>query len=149
MDETDPLSDRTQCVVANNCTSLNANVTCGVPQGSVLGPLLFLTYINDLGSTLTNSDHFLYADDTVIYSSGSNQRQITHNLQLDLNNFHSWCQGNKLTINTKKSNIVTFGTKHKINKSQDIKLYLNNEKLDRVPCYKYLGVYLGPKFRNT
>ena len=93
----------------NNCFSSKANVTCGVPQGSVLGPLLFLVYINDLGSILRHSKHFLYADDTVIYCSGKNQNAIENLLQLDLSYFENWCKGNKLTINTKKSNINHLG----------------------------------------
>ena len=136
------LTDRKQCVVANNCTSSNAKVTRGVPQGSVLGPLLFLAYINDLKSFLERSNHFLYADNTVIYCSGNNQHQIKQNLQADLNKFNSWCKGYKLTINTKKSNIVSFGTKKRLAKFHNPILYLNNEKLDRVSYYKYLGVYM-------
>ena len=96
------LTDRTQCVFANNIVSSMANITNGVPQGSVLGPLLFLVYINDLGSVLKNTNHFLYADDTVIYCSGKNQDTIKNQLQQDLDKFGKWCKGNKLTMNTKK-----------------------------------------------
>ena len=129
-------------MVANNCSSMKANVTCGVPQGSVLGPLMFLIYINDLNSVLKYSKHFLYADDTVIFCSGDNQNAVENNLQQDLNSFGTWCKGNKLTINTKKSNVVTFGTRNRISKIRNLSLYVNNEKLLRVPFYKYLGVYL-------
>ena len=99
-------------------------------------------YINDLGSILKFSDHFLYADDTVIYCSGENLLETTQHLQRDLDTFNIWCKGNKLTINTKKSNIVTFGTKHKLSKIREVRILLNNELLSRVPFYKYLGVYL-------
>ena len=63
------LSNRTQCTIANNITSSFEPVTCGVSQGSVLGPLLFLIFINDLGAVLTHSAHKFYADDTVLYTS--------------------------------------------------------------------------------
>ena len=116
--------------------SSKADITCGVPQGSVLGPLLFLVFINDLNSILVHSD------DTVIYLSGNNQNIVETYLQQDLNSFGKWCSGNKLTVNTKKSNIVTFGMKRRISKIHDITLHLNNEKLIKVPFYKYLGVYL-------
>ena len=136
------LSDRTQCVFANNIVSSMARITNGVPQGSVLGPLLFLVYINDLGSVLNYSKHLLYADDTVIYCSDNNQNTIENQLQYDLDRFGTWCKGNKLTINSKKSNFVTFGTKCRITKIHNLTISLNEEKLAKVPTYKYLGVYL-------
>ena len=64
------LHGRTQCTVANDITSDPLPITCGVPQGSILGPLLFLCYINDLSSTIKTAKHNLYADDTAVHQSG-------------------------------------------------------------------------------
>ena len=78
-----------------------------------MGPLLFLVYVNDLGNALQGSGHYLYADDTVIFKSGINVPDTVAELQNDLNGFGSWCRANKLSINTKKSNYVIYGTKQK------------------------------------
>ena len=106
------LFSRTQTTFANNKTSSIAPITCGVPQGSVLGPLLFLIYVNDIQNLFKHSKHFLYADDTVIYLSGTDINDVVHKLQADLLSFSKWCNGNKLTVNTKKLNIVIYGTKN-------------------------------------
>ena len=136
------LRDRSQCTVANNISSLTSPVKCGVPQGSVLGPLLFLIYVNDMKNILCHSHHYLYADDTVIYISGTNTIDVVNKLQDDLNNYNIWCKGNKLTVNTKKSDFVIYGTKSKVSKIHYLELKLNGENLSRVPFYKYLGVFL-------
>ena len=64
------LTDRQQVTIANGVTSSHLNITCGIPQGSTIGPLLFITYVNDVSSVLQNCKYHLYADDTVIYASG-------------------------------------------------------------------------------
>ena len=81
------LSNRTQCTMANNLTSAKAPITCGVPQGSVLGPLLFLIYVNDMQNVLLYSEHYLYADDTVIFISGNDTADVVNKLQIDLNRY--------------------------------------------------------------
>ena len=91
---------------------------------------------------LLHSKHYLYADDTVIFMSGMNVPDIVHKLQIDLDRYNKWCNGNKLTVNTKKSNFVVYGTKSKVSKVKDVVLKLNGDELNRVPFYKYLGVYL-------
>ena len=100
------LQNRQQCTLANNICSSKAVVRCGVPQGSVLGPLLFLIYVNDMKGVLCHSKHYLYADDTVIYISGTDTADAVNKLQLDLYNYGIWCKGNRLTVNTKTSNFL-------------------------------------------
>ena len=134
---------RYQLVGIGNTKCLRWRVqTNANPQGSVLGPLLFLIYVNDLGKSLKNSKHYLYADDTVIFNSGLNLQNILSDLQVDLNSFGTWCEGNKLTINTKKSNYVVYGTRQKVSKIRHCVLSLQNDVLYRTPSYKYLGVYI-------
>ena len=136
------LKHRSQCTLASNICSKKAPIKCGVPQGSVLGPLLFLIYVNDMKNILLHSKHYLYADDTVIYLSGANVADVVNKLQTDLKRYGIWCKGNKLTVNTRKSNFVIYGTKSRVSKVQNLNFELHGDKLIRVPYYKYLGVYL-------
>ena len=86
------------------------DITCGVPQGSVLGPLLFLLYINDLCDTITQCCTYLYADDTVLVSNEPDIYTAYLNLQHNLGNVTNWCKGKKLSINVKKTKGMLFGT---------------------------------------
>ena len=101
------LTNRTQRVSLNNNVSEPAHVTCGVPQGSILGPLLFLLFINDLPLVLKNSANAdLYADDTTIYDVQCNIDQLESNLQFSLNALHVWCRQNVMDLNTEKTNVM-------------------------------------------
>ena len=138
------LTDRKQCTIANNIVSSNENIVCGVPQGSVLGPLLFLIYINDISSVIRNSKISMYADDTVVYISHTNMNNAIALIQSDLTSVYTWCNSNKLTINCKKTKFCLFGMRSAIKKSktQDVQLSLSNQILERVCSYKYLGLTL-------
>ena len=109
------------------------NVLSGVPQGSVLGPLLFLLYINDLPS-LINSECRLFADDAVIY----NTRNNSEILQNDLNKLQSWACEWQLSFNSSKCSVLSVGEK----KSEQA-YYLSNSKLQNVNTHPYLGVELS------
>ena len=96
------LSDRTQYVNVNGCQSKLENVNFGVPQGSILGPLLFLTFINDLPTALKNSIADIYADDTTIsYSDHYNisPQAITNGIQTDIDELQLWSNRNRMTLN--------------------------------------------------
>ena len=138
------LSNRKQCTQANEIVSGLRNLTYGVPQGSVCGPLLFLLYINDLSKTHKNSKVSLYADDTVIYLSHNDDDIALRLLQDDLNQLQKWCCMNKITINCKKTKYCVFGMSNAIKKSKTANsiLSLNNHILSRVCSYKYLGFTL-------
>ena len=141
------ISGRNQCTVANDTMSQKRLITCGVPQGSVCGPLLFLLYINDITSSLKNCKVSLYADDTVVYVSHSNIQTALQLLQHDLNLLNVWCSKNKLTINCKKTKYCVFGMRSTVKKSYNIDtiISLNNTVLDRVCSYKYLGFILDDR----
>ena len=87
---------RKQKVVINNIESRMENVLCGVPQGSILGPLLFLMFINDLPLYTNNVATDLYADYTTLYMVGETQEYIEQNLQMALQNLSEWCKLNAI-----------------------------------------------------
>ena len=97
----DYLTNRTQFTMANGTGSSLLGVECGVPQGSVLGPLLFLIFINDMGNSIKNNNYKLYADNTVLYSRRSGDSDVTQrvNIQSDLNNVQNWCKKNAIMMN--------------------------------------------------
>ena len=132
--------------MVNGIESDFENVTCGVPQGSVLGPLLFLLYINDLCGVITQSKLYLYADDTVLVTSAPNVYTAHLHLQNDLNNVANWCKGNKLSINVKKTKSMLIGTKSMVKKQNILpKLQIQNVAIDYVFQYKYLGVTIDER----
>ena len=97
------LTDRTQSVSIENHLSSAANISSGVPQGSVLRPLLFIIYISDLPLAVGLTSVMLYADDTVIFSAASSIDQLQLNLSLDLNVVSNWLTANGLFLNLKKT----------------------------------------------
>ena len=97
------LLNRKQKVVINNIESTTENIVCGVPQGSILGPLLFLMFINDLPLYTDNVNTDLYADDTTIFQISNSQHFIEQNLQLALRKLSVWCILNGMLLNTKKN----------------------------------------------
>ncbi len=91
--------------------SITLNITCGVPQGSILGPLLFLIYINDLATVPEKVFSILFADDTNIFLSGNNLKEMTQTFNVKLAKIHKWLQVNKLSINIDKTNYMIFKSK--------------------------------------
>ena len=109
------LNDRRQKVALNGETSSFQNVTCGVPQGSILGPLLFLLFINDLPISLRNvvSSTDMYADDTTIYDIQNSKHAVEHNLQSSMFLLEQWCKQNGMVLNTDKTKVLLITTPHK------------------------------------
>ena len=136
------LSIRQQCSLANNVRSTLLPLTCGVPQGSILGPLFFLLYINDCIQPEDDHKTMLYADDSVLYVSGKNILTLSTRLKAALTTFYTWTSINKLTLNENKTKIMTFASSKKIKKIQKPKIKLNNNTIKSVVSYKYLGVIL-------
>ena len=101
---TNYLTNCTQQTLAYGILSKELTVSCGVPQGSVLGPLFFILYINDVQMALRGSNLQLYADDTVIFEAGQNHNEAVGKIQPVLDKFNVWCHANKLSLNTSKTN---------------------------------------------
>lgn len=130
------LTNRSQYVSANNFDSSTTPVRSGVPQGSVLGPLLFLIYINDLPNNISSTMR-LFADDCVIYRQISNNNDIT-TLQTDLTNVLNWCKLWQMELNVSKCKSMRISR----NTTACPNYFLNSTVLDPVPSYKYLGVHI-------
>ena len=108
------LRDRKQKIKVNGRLSEHRMVKCGVPQGSILGPLLFIIYINDLGKYLNECCINLYADDTALYTGANSHIELLLNLRLELSIVSEWLKANRLTLNTKKTKFVIFGSRQKL-----------------------------------
>ena len=100
---------RSQKTVANGVISDSREVTYGVPQGSFLGPLFFLAYINGMSNAVKDVKLSLYADDTVLYVCGDDIRTCTQSIQVNLDRFSNWCHLNALKINSDKTKFLIFG----------------------------------------
>ena len=135
------LVGRKQCVSMYQCTSDFVTIKSGVPQGSILGPLLFCLYINDLCNLdfHPNTKISLYADDTAVFSHGYDVLQVQEILQKDFDLIVKWLENNDMYLHPSKTKIMLFGPKKKIqNKQPVIKFY--NTALEQVDKTKYLGL---------
>ena len=102
------LTNRTQTTQIGSHISNKLETTCGVPQGSVLGPLLFLLYINDIHHCSDKLTFYLFADDTNILYADKNLKSLELTVNAELHNLYNWLTSNKLTLNIKQSNFVIF-----------------------------------------
>ena len=134
------LSNRRQYVSIDQQSSSSLPVSYGVPQGSVLGPLFFLIYINDLPNCTTFPPR-LFADDTCVIVKDKDLKNLEIKCNNELRNVYEWMLANKLTINSAKSQALLIPFKKKI-KHTDFKIVLNHSDLQVLPNLKYLGIYL-------
>ena len=138
------LSNRIQYVAFNNCTSDLGNITCGVPQGSILGPLLFILYVNDITYTSNILDFILFADDTTILYSHKDVNSKINVVNKELYEVTNWFKANKLSVNATKTNFMILGTPYMTSTKtrEDLKVSLDNTVLKRVKFTKFLGVLI-------
>ncbi len=118
------------------------SVTCGVPQGSILGPLLFILYINNLPFVIKNCETFLYADDTAIIATGRDEVEITLKLNEAMNAASLWLNNNKLSLNVSKTKCMYIGTNARIARADFPSVSCMQEIIEEVDHFKYLGVVL-------
>jgi len=138
------LDGRTQRVCLNNKTSTLKLITSGVPQGSILGPILFSIFINDLFAVVENASIHCYADDVQIYLS--NRIGLTEDLCFRLNedllNISTWAERNSLRLNPQKSNVLPI-SRHDIDVSHLPPIHIGSEQLKYVSKATNLGFVLN------
>ena len=138
-----------QCTEIGDVQSELEIIKCGVPQGSVLGPLLFLIYINDIILSSKLFRFTLFADDTSLYYSCKNTRNLEGIINTELAKISDWLSANRLSLNVSKSKLLYFTNKNR-NNLKDINIRINNEILKEVDAAKYLGVHMDNKLNwNT
>uniref|UniRef100_A0A8C1Z289 Reverse transcriptase domain-containing protein n=1 Tax=Cyprinus carpio TaxID=7962 RepID=A0A8C1Z289_CYPCA len=134
------LHDRTQSVLINNCNSESLRLTTGVPQGSILGPLLFSLYINDLPNVCSEVECLMYADDTILFVHGRSKDIVADKLTKAMTRVTSWLQENCLQLNISKTVGMFFSKTNRASFNPDI--IVAGEKLRIVNQYKYLGLVI-------
>ena len=144
------LTQRKQVVHVNGSHSLPGVVKHGVPQGSVLGPLLFCVFINDLPLSISNAkiQCDLFADDATLHSSDKCAQTIESCLQIGLDDVATWCDNNKMTLNPTKTEctIITTRQKHQLS-DLSLNLQIKGEAIQKVKQHRLLGVAVDNQLR--
>ena len=133
------LTDRKQKVVINGFESENKNLLHGVPQGSVLGPILFLIYINDLHRCIKYSTTYHFADDTNLLHVSKDYKTLQRKVNYDLFSLHKWLTANKISLNEGKTELIYF---RKTGIAPTLNIKLHGKTLIPTKVVKYLGIYL-------
>ena len=143
------LSDRKQIACINGNLSEPLVMKTGVPQGSILGPLLFILYVNDLSVCLKKSVVNMYADDTIFYYAHRTPDEVSKVLQDDLHNVAQWLNANKLSLHLGKTNCMLITTSQKRHSLNDttLGLSLDGSQIAQTENCKYLGVCIDQDLR--
>ena len=141
---TDYLTRRHQRVKIGNTFSAYKDITCGVPQGSILGPLLFLIYINDMYKATKYGTLYHFADDTNLLYSNKNEKLLRKNINIDLSLIFQWLCANRLSVNVDKTEFVVFKPPRKALKER-ITLKLNGKTIFESKKIRYLGLIMDEK----
>ena len=134
----DYLHNRTQYVTYNSIKFIKQRMTCCVPQGSILGPLLFLLYVNDLATVPNAFWSVLFADDTSLFLSGKDPEVMCNAINTDLAKIQEWLYCTKLSLNVLKTHYMIFTARNKT--ATDLEIKINEVRIERVYETKFLGV---------
>ena len=141
------LANREQFVELNDTASKTLPIVTGVPQGSILGPLLFLIYINDFPLSSNFFKFIMYADDTTLYSQFDNARIANHDIELEINNeltnINDWLKINKLALNIKKYKYMISTKAHSEPKKLELKI--DNINIEYVNFFNFLGLTIDSR----
>ena len=141
------LTDRQQFVYVHSTKSSLQQLTCGVPQGSILGPLLFLLYINDITHVSTILSYIIFADDTNLLLSHPDFHELQNTTNTELAKLSNWFKANKLSLNIKKTNFMTFSrVKHK---HHNTNIFIDDQSIQQVDTTKFLGTIIDSKLNWT
>ena len=144
------LNERTQQVQIGNAHSEKLYIKYGVPQGSILGPLLFILYINDLPIYMQNCCTDLYADDSTLHLSGNCYQTLQSKVQEDLHGVEEWCNDNNMFINKNKTKYMIIGTKQRaMPHYNESCLTINNQVIQSSTCESLLGIKIDPSLTWT
>ena len=138
------LEFRVQRVFCNGAFSQSLPVSHGVPQGSILGPLLFILYIHDMKDYLQHSYILQYADDTTLCVSSTNLSSLVNNLNADMQSIEQYCQSNMLVLNVAKTKAMLFSGRKDYN-PDILNLSSNGFPIEFVANFKYLGIHIDNK----
>ena len=130
------LTNRYQQCIYNDVISDKLKVITGVPQGTILGPILFLIYINDITKSSSLCKFTMFADDTTLYFENTSAELLNYICQTELKNINKWLIYNRLSLNLNKTCFMS------INSRTIININLNNRNIERVTFYKFLGVII-------
>ena len=133
------LQNRKQYVVFNKTESECKEISCGVPQGSILGPLLFILYINDIEHVSEIIKPILFAD-TSVFHSHTCFNTLIQEVNIQLHKFSTWFNTNKLSLNTKKTNFIIFTPNGKKYNISEAEININGSKIKHVKCKFFLGI---------
>ncbi len=137
------LTNRTQMCSVNSALSGRKLVTCGIPQGSILGPLLFLIYVNDLPNSLEYSSTRMFSDDTALTVSGRSIQDVEVAINHDLTNVKQWLSANRLSLNLVKTEYLLIGSRYNINNLLAApNVFVGDTPIKRVKETKALGVHI-------
>ena len=142
------LMNRTQFVEINKKSSDVLPINYGVPQGSVLGPLLFLIYINDLNGAVTHSKVHHFADDTNMLYISNSLKDTNRKVNYDLRHIVKWLRANKISINSSKTEFILFRSKHQ-NIAKNMNFGISGQKINIICKAKYLGLILDEHLTFT
>ena len=142
------LCNRSQFVNVNGVVSSSQVISCGVPQGSILGPLLFSIYVNDMERAL-DCDLCLYADDSMLLVSGKDVKQIEAKLCIEMDKIKNWLDINKLSLHLGKTESILFASKRKLKKASELNITCQGVKIESKSNVKYLGAVLDQDMSGT
>ena len=136
------LTNRKQYVVFNSCQPDYSEIYTGVPQGSILGPLFFSSYINNLINVSNRLNFLIYADDTIIYFNLEELEYLSRerDINSELEKVNTWLKLNKLSLNAQKTKLIVFHRKQK--HCVEINVQINGTQIERVESFIFLGIML-------
>ena len=138
------MSGRTQQVSFYGTLSDNVcDIDCGVPQGSILAPLLYLIYVNDFHMCLDKSVPILFADDTTLIVTANTYEDLYKFVNIDLIKLYEWLCMNKLIINLEKTKYILYSLAGKMFEPPNMSVKLNGETIEKVDSFKFLGLHIN------